>query len=238
MFKIKIADLVVRIYNKYEFVKRQCAEYIVPDDTKMDFTVSASTEDINREREIAEGDFSNGYLESICIYRNICRRMPLFDGFLLHAAVAKVDGVAYAFTADSGVGKSTHLRLWKTLLGEKMSIINGDKPIIRVIDGKVFAYGTPWCGKEGFNSNDFAPLKAICFLERGEINKIKACPSNAVLGKLLNQLIISDKPEIAEKLLDLLNITLSNIDLWRLKCNMDISAAKLSYNTMKNGVVK
>lgn len=238
MFKIKIADLVIGIYNKYEFIKRQCADYIVPDETKMDFTVSASTDDINHEREIAEGDFSNGYFESICVYRNICRRMPLYDGYLLHAAVAKVDGFAYAFTADSGVGKSTHIKLWKQLLDDKMSIINGDKPIIRVIDGKSYAFGTPWCGKEGFNSNDFAPLKAICFLERGEDNEIEPCPINVVLGKIVNQLIISDNPEIVENLLNLLNLTLSEVDLWHLKCNMDISAAKLSYNTMKNGVLK
>lgn len=238
MFKIKIADLVIGIYNKYEFIKRQCSDYIADENAKIDFTVSASEEDLKKEREISNGDFSNGYLESVCVYRNIANRLPKYNAFLLHAAVVCVDGEAYAFTAKSGTGKSTHIRLWRKLLNEKVSVINGDKPILRIVNDRVYAYGTPWCGKEGYNSNQSAPLKALCFLERAENNVIIGISSNQAAKKIVNQIIIPKNSEDVAKTLDLLDFTLKKIDLWFLKCNMDISAAELSFDAMKGGQLK
>jgi hypothetical protein len=54
-----------------------------------------------------------GYLESICLYRFICLNLPQNDSFVMHAAVIEADNKAYAFTARSGTGKSTHISLWK-----------------------------------------------------------------------------------------------------------------------------
>ena len=98
--------------------------------------------------------------------------MPDFDAFLLHAAVIEVDGLAYAFAAPSGTGKTTHIALWKKFFGDRANIINGDKPIIRFENGTPYIYGTPWCGKEGYNINTKAPLAALCFIERSPENTI------------------------------------------------------------------
>lgn len=235
MFKIEMAGFVIGIYNKYEFVKRQCADYIVDDERKMDFTVSASEEDLINERKVATSEFSNGYLESVCIYRNIAYRLPKYNAFLFHAAVVCVDGEAYAFTAKSGVGKSTHIRLWQRLLGDKMSIINGDKPILRLVGDRVYAYGTPWCGKEGYNENKSAPLKAICFLERGEENEIYPFSKSVAAGKIIHQILVPKSTDDIVTVLDMLDHTLKKVDVWNLKCTMDISAADISYNSMRGG---
>lgn len=237
MFKIKIADFVIDIENRYDFVKNQCKDYIVDDCSQADFVVSASEDDILNEKKSSLGEFSDGYLESVCIYRNIAYKLPQKGAFLFHAAVVKVDGAAYAFTAKSGVGKSTHIRLWKKLLGDRMSIINGDKPILRELNGKVYAYGTPWCGKEGYNLNEKAPLKAICFLERGEKDEIIAFPKSDAAGKVIHQIVVPKSSADIIKVLDMLDSTLKKVDLWRLKCTMNISAAEISYNAMKGGLL-
>ena len=38
------------------------------------------------------------------------------------------------FTAQSGTGKSTHIKLWKKHFGKDVDIVNGDKPIVRVFN--------------------------------------------------------------------------------------------------------
>ena len=235
MFNIKMAELVIKIDNKYDYLLNLCKDYIVSDDETVDFSVSATAEEIQAEQDSSESSFSKGYLESICVYRKIAAIIPRYNAFLFHSAVVEVDGEAYAFTAKSGVGKTTHIRLWKELLGEKVRIINGDKPIFKVFDDKVIAYGTPWCGKEGYNINTCAPLKAICFVERGESNKIFDYEKSAAVGKIVHQIYIPKSSDDIIKLLNLLDSTMKLVDVWKLKCTIDIKAAQLSYNTMKGG---
>lgn len=232
MFKIKMAELVIGIDNKFDFVEKQCSNYIVNDED-VDFTVSVSKEEIENERALSEYEHSDGYLESICLYRNIAYMLPKFDAFLFHAAVVSVDSQGYAFTAKSGTGKSTHIKLWQELLKDKVKIVNGDKPILREIDGKVYAYGTPWCGKEGYNLNEKVPLKAICFIERGEKDEIEVFEKSLSAGKIIHQILVPKNSEDILKVLEMLDSALKKVDVWRLKCTMNISAAEISYNAMK-----
>ena len=62
-------------------------------------------------------------------------QLLMHDGLYLHASAVELDGKAYLFSADSGVGKSTHTRLWQQLHGSKARIINDDKPALRCLDG-------------------------------------------------------------------------------------------------------
>lgn len=103
----------------------------------------------------------------------------------MHGVVADVSGTGVAFLAESGVGKTTHSNLWQQLLGDKMIIINGDKPLVRIINDKVFAYGTPWAGKEGIHRNTKTQLKKICFIERADKNECIPISRDGALDKLL-----------------------------------------------------
>ena len=108
---------------------------------------------------------------------------------MLHSSAVVVDGYAYLFSADSGVGKSTHTDLWLKLLGEKAFIVNDDKPAIRNIDGEWFVYGTPWCGKNNTNKNAKIKLGAIVFLERSEDNWIEQEEIKEAIPKFFKQTI-------------------------------------------------
>lgn len=233
MFKIKLADFIIEIQNKYKFLEKQCVDYIVTDGTP-DFVVSCTDEEINTEMENYEepGYANAGYCESICIYRNLCTQLPIHNAFLMHSAVIDVDGRAYAFTAKSGTGKSTHIRLWRKLLGERVVVVNGDKPILRFIDGKLYIYGTPWCGKEGWNTNMRSELNGLCFLERAESNTIRLLEKTDAADRIMSQILMPREPMGAIATLELMDRMLMNTNTWLLGCNMDIEAAKVAYENM------
>ncbi len=247
MFKIKIADFVIEIDNKYSFIKTQCEKYIYDGEGK-DLFASCTEEDISNEENVAKGDpelceflmsleqeYRRGYLESVCIYRTICLQLPERDAFIMHAAVIEVDGLAYAFTARSGTGKSTHIGLWKKYLGERVKIVNGDKPIIRLIDGVFYAYGTPWCGKEGWNRNVRCQMQGLCFLERATENRIDKIPLYDAASLIMKQILIPKDALGAIKTFELVDKMINEIDCWRLGCNISIEAAKIAYEAMSGG---
>lgn len=247
MFKIKIADFVVQIDNKYDYITNLCRNYIYDGDS-YDISASCTFEEIKKEREVASDDpelcsmferlgeeGTYGYLESICIYRAICLQLPQKDAFVFHAAVIEVDGQGYAFTAKSGTGKSTHIALWKKYLGEKVQIVNGDKPIIRMIDGEFYAYGTPWCGKEGWNRNTMARLKGLAFLERAKENRIDLLPPGDSASRIMNQILIPKDSLGAISTFDLVDKMINKVKCWVLGCNISIEAAQIAYQAMSGG---
>ena len=131
MFCVQIAGVLVAIENRYAFTERLCADYIVdvsPDEC--DFSVSATAEEIAAENN-DEDAFSPAYCESLALYRKMCTRMLDYDAFLFHAAVVSYAGRGYAFAAKSGTGKSTHVAQWMHALGDRVTVVNGDKPILR-----------------------------------------------------------------------------------------------------------
>ena len=195
MFYIRIADLNVCVENKYKYVRGLCSDYLIGD-CEADITVSATDEEIEAEKAIAAVAVSDGYAESVCIYRNLCKKLPRgFNSYLFHSALIEYEGRGYAFSAKSGTGKSTHIALWQKAFGDEVRIINGDKPILRYIDGEFVGYGTPWCGKEGFGANASVPLKAICFLERGEINSVERISAQDAVARIFHQILTPDDME-------------------------------------------
>ena len=144
MFQIEVAGLVVRIENRFGDVRTLCRDYLTTEDRPPDITVSVSEEELRTEiAKAPELFFGDGYGESVVAYEKISNALPAFDAFVMHSSVVAVDGQAYAFAAESGIGKSTHTRYWKQVLGDRVTVINGDKPIYRLVHGKLLAYGTP-----------------------------------------------------------------------------------------------
>ena len=236
MFTIDLAGLSIKIDNKYPYVRQLCGDYIVTDSAPYlnpDIEVCATDEQISLEADTSPYTSSLPYSESICIYRAICSKLPDFDAFLLHAAVVEVDGLAYAFAAPSGTGKTTHITLWKKFFGDRANIINGDKPIIRFENGTPYIYGTPWCGKEGYNINTKAPLAGICFIERAPQNSIARLPKCDAVSRLFVQLLLPKEREEAEKTLDLAGKLIDSTPTFLLKCNMEVEAAEIAYQALR-----
>lgn len=229
---IKIAGLVIDVKNKYPYFEHMCKGYEGSGD--IDFCVEVKPEDM--ERVIAQNpDYPDDYLESLEIYRVICRKILEYDAMLMHCAAICVDGEAYLFTAVSGTGKTTHINLWRKKFGDRCIVVNGDKPILRIKDGKFYACGTPWRGKENYGNNVIVPVKAICILERGEKNEIKKIAPHEAISTVITQTLRTSDMYEMEKMLTLTDKLLSSVPFYRLRCNMNDDAADVSYNGMQLG---
>lgn len=224
MFYAKIADMIIRIDNKYDYIKNLCKDYICGE-TEPDLTVSATYEEI-----ISEGSgCSPDYLETLAIYRKITTELTKKDGLLMHGVVLEVDNKGIAFLARSGTGKSTHMFLWKKLLGDRCTVVNGDKPLIRFSDGIPYAYGTPWAGKESIQTNTKVPLDKICFIERSETNFTEPLDKSEALTHLYTQIYLPSDGSCRLEIFDKLDMLISFSDFYVIHCNMDISAAETAY---------
>ena len=184
----------------------------------------------------AERCFSDMYLETIAVQRKIVEHLFGFDTLLFHGSAVAVDGVGYLFTAQSGTGKSTHARLWREMLGDRAVMINDDKPFLHMNNGQVTVYGSPWNGKHGLGCNSYAPLRAICILQRGKENVIESIDATQALTMLIQQSQRPGNKNNYPKYMELLNRLADDVAFYRLTCNMDMSAAVVSYEGMSNPV--
>ena len=166
--------------------------------------------------------------------RKIAEHMIDFDTILFHGSVIAVDGAGYMFTAKSGTGKSTHSRLWREYLGDRAVMVNDDKPLIHIGENGVTVYGTPYNGKHRLGSNISIPLKAICILTRDTDNHIEPVTREQAYPILLQQTYRPKDRLKTIKTLTLINKLADQVKLYLLGCNMDISAAKISFEGMSN----
>lgn len=231
MITIRIAGITICLKNRFSYTEMLCKDYIVSDGDA-DFEVEATEEDISEEMTTTEEKTSEAYAEAVCLHRKIADRLWQYDAFLLHAALIECDGQGYAFAARSGVGKSTHIRLWKKNFGERVSIVNGDKPIVRITEEGVVAYGTPWNGKEGYGENRGCSFRGLCFLERGKTNAIKAISPEEAAMRLFPQVYLPTDSEAVDKTLSLLDRFVDRLSFWQLCCNMEDEAAHVAHDTM------
>jgi len=143
-----------------------------------------------------------------------------------------VDGMAYLFTAPCGTGKSTHTRFWRETFGKRAVMVNDDKSFLRITDSGVFAYGSPWSGKHGLDTNICLPLKGICFLHRGAENRICRAKIDDCLPQLRHQCMIPETSWGKEKALALVEELARQSPLWEMECTKDPAAALVSYRAM------
>ncbi len=226
---VRLADLNIRIENQYAYTESLCHSYRLTDGTP-DFTVRVTPEDLLAEYDGDE--VAPGYTESLAIYRKIAEQILDYDGFLLHGVVMETQGVGVAFLARSGVGKSPHAALWKPLLGDKITYINGDKPLVRFLDGIPYAYGTPWAGKEGLETNARTPIKKVCFLARGEQNSVTPVPKEDVLLSLLPQVYRPKNGRKLPVLMDLLAAWIEAAAFYAVQCTPHPEAAAVCYQAL------
>ena len=239
-FTIQIAGRVVAVSALYDATRKHCAEYLCEESP--DFSVEITPGDITFEQATTDKEnameglpvkkMDDALLERTAVQRKIAEKLFAHDVLLFHGSVIAVDGEAYLFTAQSGTGKSTHTRLWRKMLGDKAVMVNDDKPFLRILGDGIRVCGSPWNGKHKLGANIDVPLKAICILERGEENEIHRISSSEALLMLLQQSSRPQNPGLLPKYMELLDKLANKTAFYRLACNMDPSAAELSYSTM------
>ncbi len=223
MGKYKIADVVVEIKFSYPEAEAQFESYIYNGDEKPDFALEASSEEV--EYYVTEGvGITPPIAENMVLCIHFNRYLLKYFGNYIHSSAILFDNKVYLFSAASGVGKSTHTKKWVKRFGNRVSIINDDKPSFRISDGKCYVYGTPFTGGTDIHVNASAELGAIAFIERSETNSLhKLSPSQAV-GLLMEQTPNYKNPKYVDRQLELVSDILSKYPVYLLKCNLDDSA--------------
>lgn len=257
-----IAERIVKIDSIHTRVHKSCQKYAIGADSpkvsdevesieettdaitsvsspeilnkKPDIYIHTTKEDIEYEKSRSKSDeiFPDDYYEELAVHRKLSTAMLDFDTFLFHGSCVAVDGKAYIFAAPSGTGKSTHVRLWRQLLGDRAVMVNDDKPYIRVTDNGAIVYGTPFNGKHHLDSNINVPLDGICVLERGQKNHIEKVRKEDVYAVLLQQTYRPNTPSDLQKTLALLDKLTFCVNLYKLSCNMEPDAARVSYEAI------
>nr|MBQ5605092.1 hypothetical protein [Bacteroidales bacterium] len=147
----------------------------------------------------------------------------------IHSSCILYQGKAVLFLGESGTGKSTHTRLWREHIASA-TLLNDDSPIIRIEDGKVWAYGSPWSGKTPCYKAERHELTACVRLSQGPENIIKKLSVLQAYGAFHP----SCPPEFAydNKLYDhvgsFINHLLTSTRFYHLSCLPNAEAAQLS----------
>ena len=236
VFVMEIAGAAFSVQPLFESTKAYCGSFLT--EREAEYWVSVSREELLAEQRLLdlEADeeglkrrkFSDMFLERSVIQRKVAERLLERDVLLMHGSTVAVDGQAYLFTAPCGTGKSTHTRLWRAVFGDRSVMVNDDKPFLRLMDGQVLAYGSPWSGKHGLANNVCFPLKGICVLRRGAENVIQPAKAGAFSGFLLHQI----QPEDDDRVHGLLEELMRLVPVWEMACNRDADAARVSYGAM------
>ncbi len=158
-------------------------------------------------------------------------RLLRFGGFLLHSSCIAYNGKAYIFSADSGTGKSTHTSLWQQYI-DGVTMINDDKPAVKLIDGVFYAIGTPWSGKTAQNTDIQVPIGGFVMLSRGKVNKIYGGSIHEAIPFIMKQTMMSGKAESVDLLVDLMDKFLTSVPLFKLECDISEQAVITSFEAL------
>ncbi|MDD5097588.1 MAG: radical SAM protein [Candidatus Omnitrophica bacterium] len=146
-----------------------------------------------------EDTFKKGGLSSLTLFPTdqilLARILADKEGCYLHSCGVNFNGQGLLFAGHSEAGKST----MATMLKGKAEILCDDRVIIRRMPQGFKIYGTWSHGTVPDISAGSAPLKAIMFLEKAEVNELIA---------------LEDKKEITRRILACLIRPFVNVDWW------------------------
>lgn len=268
--RILLAGVPAEIVSRYRSNQRFFDGYQT--DLEPAFVVDPSEEDMVRALEriratdeaegIVRAAYPGAFVENCAIHAILAEKLLKHGVLLMHGSSLAMDGRGYIFTAPSGTGKSTHARLWREVYGNRVTMIDDDKPLLRFekelpkdapgngdgkregdrgtgnnVDGndgpvRITVCGTPWNGKHRLGANVSAPLDAVAFLSRSEVNSVSPVSTPDAFMKLMKQVYLSDDPASMGLILDMVKTMTRSLRFYDLKCNMEPDAARVSFEGM------
>ena len=151
---------------------------------------------------------------------------------LIHASLVRQNGYGYAFIAKSGTGKSTQVSMWLRYLSG-CDLMNDDNPIIRIIDGTPYIYGSPWSGKTPCYRNVKAKLGAITRIDRALANSVERLhPIEAFASLLPACSSMKWDSEIYNNICDTVTHIIEKIGIYTLHCLPNKEAAEVCHQTI------
>lgn len=235
---IKVAGHIIEVNYLFAGFKEYVKDYICSDLSKPEFslTITQNLIDEERKKDMTNAKYENrpaieyedDMYEISCVCRLVSDYLISKDILLMHGGALVMDSKAVIFTAKSGTGKTTHACMWQQSFGDKVQIINGDKPFLEINEDAVEVYGSPWSGKERANKNISAPLKAICVIERSEVNEVYPISFEEVFPMLVQQTYRGNNPQLVARALERIGMLENRVKFYKIKCLPNVEAAQLA----------
>ncbi len=154
------------------------------------------------------------------------------DVLTFHSCVVEHNGRGFLLAGASGVGKSTHARLWRE--HKNALILNSDRGSCYMQDGKWLTFGTPWCGTGGEQINRQVPVQAMVILQQADYNRVTPLQGQERLVDVMPQVFAGWDSAIQVKMITLLGDFLETIPVLRLECTPDARAVDALYDYLEN----
>lgn len=158
--------------------------------------------------------------------------LTIHGGFLLHASYIAHEGRAILFTAPSETGKSTQAQLWCDHAGAKL--VNGDRAAVRIMDGTVYACGTPYSGSSPVRQNVKLPLAAIVSLSQAPENSITRLRGARAFRRVWEGCTVNtwDRSDV-ELATGTVSDVIGRVPVYHLACTPDSRAVELLKHSME-----
>ena len=152
----------------------------------------------------------------------------------LHAAAVELNGIAYAFTGPSGIGKSSRAERWCKLLSAEW--ISGDR--VAIGSYKQLAYGVPWDGKEQIHRNVNYPIGAILKVKRAGETQLIEMTMQEKIRLLCEQCFLPMwDTELLTTALQSIRRLAERVPIYELACDITDESTYKSYETIARQIV-
>ena len=157
----------------------------------------------------------------------------LFDAFSLHSSlVRRQEGDAILFTAPCGTGKSTQAALWERYAGA--DTLNGDRSLLRAVDGVWTAFGSPFAGSSGIYRKESAPVRALVVLRQAPENSICRLRAAEAFRAIYSESVLPRwHTETHQRVIELITAIVNAVPVYRLACTPDERAVTLLRETLE-----
>lgn len=162
-------------------------------------------------------------------------RSAFYQAVTIHASAVAVQEQGCAFVGPSGIGKSTHSRLWlQHIAGARL--LNDDQPVLRLHpDGSVMLYGSPWSGKTTCYHNEGVRLKALFFMQQAMENRLTRLSGIETFQQLMKATSLMGRDTITFQTISQTQATICGaIPAYRFQNQPTEEAAALSYQAFQD----
>ena len=230
MSYIKLSDYVFG----YEFIYDKTIKYFegfLSDGSQCDMIIPNSINDLS---EYAKGkNGTEAFIEYYYLLNNMSTILLQYNCCFFHAAAFAVNGKCFLLTAPSGVGKSTQYRNLKQLYGEKVEILNGDKPILDFNNDQIMIKPSPWKGKESWFSMKEGQVDGVVYLNQDQTNIIEPVCPKELSALILKQFLYNpDSTDHIRSICSMADKLLRNTSFWIFRNKGDLESSELLYDTL------
>lgn len=218
--------------------KSTLGDYVFYEETGEGFWIAFRCSYVRLDKSFAHADvfvpevmFDISFLASYSLMQAYMYRLVSTGNFMIHSAAVNYHNNGILFCGLSGAGKSTQANLWMEHLD--CTMLNYDKPCVIRENGRFYAHGSPWSGKEELFLNEYAPLKAIVFVLQSKVNSVRRLGAAEAMSQLyLNNYVYPLTPDIEEQYTDIITDTAQNVPVYELSCDISEQAVEVLYNEL------